>query len=72
MMINMIIIMINDKADEIVKEIFEWFFSKYQIGLETSMKGSNFNFDYIDLLYWKSHKVNIKRSGSYIDSPDWI
>ena len=34
------------------------------------MKGSEFVFDYVQLLY--CHKINPNRSGSYIDSPDWI
>ena len=40
--------------------------------LETSMKGSNFIFDSVQLIYYKSHKVNFKRGGSYIFSPEWI
>ena len=36
------------------------------------MKGSEFVFDYVQLLYYKCHEVNPNRSGSYIDSPDWI
>ena len=36
------------------------------------MKGSDFVFDYVQLLYYKWHKTNLNRSGSYIDSPDWI
>ena len=24
------------------------------------------------MMYCKCHKVNFKRGGSYIDSPDWI
>ena len=36
------------------------------------MKGSEFVFDYVHLLYYKCHKINPNRSGSYIDSPDWI
>ena len=36
------------------------------------MKGSDFTFDWVQLLYYKYHNVNFKRSGSYIDSPDWI
>ena len=26
----------------------------------------------IHLMYYKCHKVNSKRGGLYIDSPDWI
>ena len=36
------------------------------------MKGSEFVFDYVPLLYYKYHKINPNRGGSYIDSPDWI
>ena len=36
------------------------------------MKDSEFVFDYVQLLYYKCHKINLNRDGSYIDSPDWI
>ena len=36
------------------------------------MKGSDFVFDYAQLLCYKCHEINPNRSGSYIDSPDWI
>ena len=36
------------------------------------MRGSDFIFDWVNLLYYKSHKRNFKQGGSYIDSPDWI
>ena len=29
-------------------------------------------FNYVYLLYYKYHKVNVNCRGSYIDSPDWI
>ena len=34
--------MINDKADEIIEKCFQSFLSRYQIGLETPIKGSDF------------------------------
>ena len=40
--------------------------------LETSMKGSGFIFDSVQLMYYKCHNVNFERNGSYIDSPDCI
>ena len=40
--------------------------------LETKMKGSEFVFDYVFLLYYKFHKINPKSGGSHIDSQDWI
>ena len=36
------------------------------------MRSSEFVFDYVELLYYNCHKINLKRSGSYIHSPDWI
>ena len=65
-------IMITDKPDEFIEELFQPLLSRYQVGLETSMKGSDFIFDCAHLLYYKCHKIGFKRGGSYIDSPDWI
>ena len=61
-----------DDANEVVDELPKSLRSKYQEKLETSMKGSDFIFDSIQLLYYKCHKNFFKRDGSYIDSPDWI
>ena len=36
------------------------------------MKGSDFIFTLVQLMCYKCHKVNLKRGGSYIDSPNWI
>ena len=36
------------------------------------MKGSDFIFDSVQLIYYKCHKLSFKRGCSYIDSPDWI
>ena len=63
-------IMSHDTADEAIEERFQSFFSRYQIGLETSMKGSGFIFDCVNLLYYKCHEISFNRGGSYIDSPD--
>ena len=49
-------IMINDKADEVIEVLFESFVNSYQIGLETSIRGSDFIFDCVHLLYYKCHK----------------
>ena len=65
-------IMIKDKADKIIEELFQSLLSRYEIGLETSVRGSNFIFEYVHLLYYKCHKISFKLGGSYIDSPDCI
>ena len=36
------------------------------------IRSSEFAFDYVHLLYYKSYKINFNRGGLYIDSPDWI
>ena len=55
--------------DEIIKEIFQSLLNRYQIGLKHQWKGIYLN---VNLLHYRSHKINLKRGGSYIDSPDWI
>ena len=44
--------MINDKADEVMKELFDSLKNRYQNNLE-SIKDSEFVFDYVHLLYCK-------------------
>ena len=65
-------IMINEKSSEDIGQLFQSLLSRYQIWLETSMKGSDFVFDYIYLLYCKCHKTNFNNGRSYISSPNWI
>ena len=36
------------------------------------MRGSDFIFNSVQLMYYKFHKINFSRRGSYIYSPDWI
>ena len=43
-------IMIGNNTNEIINELFSSILSRYQIDLETSMKGSNFVFDHVDRL----------------------
>ena len=64
--------MTYDNANEVIKEIFESLLSRYQIGSETLMKGSDFIFDGVSLLYYKCHEINFKRGGSYTDTPERI
>ena len=63
-------IVINEEADQVMKELFNSLKNKNQNNLEL-MKGE-FAFDYVHLLNLKCHKVNPNRDGSYIDSTDWI
>ena len=62
-------IMINDETDEVIKELFDSLKNRYQNNLE-SLKGSEFVFDYVHLMYYKCYKINLNFGGSYIDCPD--
>ena len=63
--------MIYNITDEVTQELSESLLSRYQTGLEQSMKGSDFIFDCVNLFHYTCHKLNLKHCGSYIDSPDW-
>ena len=54
---------------EVTEELFQALLSRYQIGLKTSMRGSDF---ILQILYYKCHRINPHRCESNIDSPDWI
>ena len=36
------------------------------------MKGSDFEFDGVNFLYYYFNKISLNRGGSYIDSPKWL
>ena len=61
-------IIINDKVDVVIKEPFDSLIKKYQIELKKSMRGSDFIFDWVHLLYFKCYKIKSNRVGSYIGS----
>ena len=62
-------IVIGIKTDEIIEGLFKPLLEKYQDLLEESMKGSEFIFDSVDLLYYRHQKTRLKRIGSpYINS----
>ena len=61
-----------NNGNEVVNELFQSLCSRYQDNLDTSMRGSHFVFDSVQLMYYKCHQVKFKRGGSYINSRDWI
>ena len=66
---NNVEIMTGSETDEIIEDLFESFLQKYQEGLEESMRGSEFVYDSVDVLYYNLNKVSLSSGGSYIDSP---
>ena len=69
---NNVEIMIGSKTDEITEDLFESFLQKYQESLEESMRGSEFVYDSVDVLYYNLNKVSLSRGGSYRDSHKWL
>ena len=65
-------IFIGYKTDNIIEELFKSLKKRYQESLKKKMKRSDLVFDSADALYYKLHKISLKRGGSYIDSPEWL
>ena len=65
-------IMNGSDTDEVIKLLFESLLQKYEENLQEKMKGSDFEFDGVNFLYYDFKKMSINRGGSYIDSPQWL
>ena len=66
---NNIEIMMGANTNEIIRNLFNSLLRRYQGGLQDSMRGSELVFDYVESLNYFFHKVDLKRSGSYIETP---
>ena len=62
-------LMNGSDTDEIIKELFKSLLQRYQENLQEKMRGSDFEFDGVNFLYYDFNKISISRGGSYIDSP---
>ena len=62
----------GEESDEIVEELFESFLQKYEESLQNKIRGSEFEFDGVNFLYYDFNKISLNRGGSYIDSPKWL
>ena len=65
-------IMIGHDNDDIIEELFKSLLQKYEENLQNKMRGSDFEFDGVNFLYYDSNKKSLNRGGSYIDSPKWL
>ena len=65
-------IMIGSDTNKAIKELFTSFLQRYEEGLQEEMRGSEFEFDGIHLLYYDFNKIGLNRGGSYIESAKWI
>ena len=69
---NDIEIMIGSDTNEVIEDLFKSLLQGYQENLEEKMRGSEFNFDVVNLLHYDLNKISLNRGGSYIKSPDWL
>lgn len=60
---NKIKIATGNDIKEVINKPFSSVLTTYQIGLETSTKGSDFVFDYVDGLHYKCHKIILHHGG---------
>ena len=44
----------------------------FKKNLQNKMRGSDFEFDGVNFLYYDFNKISLNREGSYIDSPKWL
>ena len=65
-------IRIGDDTNDVVKELFKSLLQRYQENLQEKMRGSDFEFDGVNLLYYDFNKISLNRGGSYIDPAKWI
>ena len=58
------------ETNDIIGELCGSLLQKYQEGIVKSLRGSEFIFDSVDLLYYNLQKTSPNRKGSsYMDSP---
>ena len=66
-------IFMGSNTDEVIDRLFNIMLQKFQKAKEASFeRGSEFIFQNVDSLYYYFQKIGINRSGSYIETPDWL
>ena len=64
-------VMAFDGVNEVIGELFITSF-KISNQFRNNNGSGDFIFDCVNLMYYKCHKINFNRGGSYIDSPDCL
>ena len=62
-------IMWGSDTDDIIRELLGSFSKNYQEDLKI-ISGSEFNFESVELMDYKVHRVRLRRGGSYINKPE--
>ena len=66
-------IFMGSDTDKVIDILFDTMLQKFQEAGETSFeRGSEFIFENVDLLYHYFHRIDMRRSGSYIKTPEWL
>ena len=65
-------IRIGDDINDVIKELFKSLLKRYQENLREKMRGSEFGFDGVNLVYYDFNKISLNRGGSYIEPVKWI
>ena len=65
-------IVFGDNSDDIIEQLFRSLLPKYEENLQNKMRGSDFEVDGVNFLYYDFNKISLNRGGSYIDSPKWL
>ena len=60
-------IMIGSNKNKVIKEFFKSFLQRYRESLQEKMKGSEFESDGVNLVYYDFNKISLNRGGSHID-----
>ena len=64
-------IMWGSDTDNIIRELFMSFLINYQKELKIN-SGNEFDFESVELMNYKLHRVRLKRGGSSTKSPEWL
>ena len=65
-------IRIGDDINDVIKELFKSLLKRYQENLQKKMRGSEFGFDGVNLLYYDFNRISLNRGRSYIEPAKWI
>ena len=64
-------IMWGSDTDDIIRKLFKSFLNNYQ-EKEQILSRSEFNFESVELMNYKLHRVRLRRGKSYKKSPEWL
>ena len=60
-------IRIGDDINDVIKELFKSLLKRYQENLQEKVRGSEFGFDGVNLLYYDFNRISLNRGRSYIE-----